>query len=322
MKRRGLARRRGLIVAGILVFVVAAGLLVKERLALWVLDRYIQRAYPQGQVVVKGLDLGPRRAAAAAIAFKLPVGAQQVWSGRVEDLRISFDPWQAFVAPQRVLRSAEAALDRLSGPGFLLEGGVVRAGRLPGEEPLRLSVTCDRVSVYEKEISDITGRAVFSAQRLSGVDLNGTFLGGSVTVTGDASLAASSFDAKGEVFVAGLDVAQLIQALKLGERLDATGLYGGRLDVVFQDGLCRVLSGTIKNGSGGRLYVADVSLLKGAGVGQQAGNIVVENLKNYHYDRGEIVFSQEGRNVKLDFMLEGPAGSRQLEVVLHGPEEE
>jgi len=46
-------------------------------------------------------------------------------------------------------------------------------------------------------------------------------------------------------------------------------------------------------------------------------NIVVENLKDYHYDIGSAKISNEGQNIKIDLLLEGQAGKRQFEVVWH-----
>ncbi len=321
--KRLFTKRRGLIIAGILVLFLAAGLLIKDRLALWVLTRYLSRAYPEWEVRVKGLDLGHRGARADAVAFKIPVGEpRQVWSGRVLDVRLTYGPGLPWASPGPILKEARCVLEFLSGPGLRLEGAKVSLRPKADGKGVFLDVTCERVSYMEKEVSDVAGQAFFSKDRLSVADLEGKFLGGVVSVSGQATFGASSFDGAGEVSVAGLDVAQLIRVFKLRERVDATGFYAGQFVFVVRDGRFQVLSGTIRNETGGRLHVADASLLKGAGVGQQAGNIVVENLKNYHYDKGEIVFSLEGRNVKLDFMLEGLAGTRRLEVVWHGPEED
>jgi len=303
----------------ILVIAGVSLILLKDRIALGVITRAVRRSYPGCEIGIKGLHVGVGRIRADVVVFKVPVGKPpQVWSGRLSDVTASFFPWKVFASPRRALRGAGGVLDRLAGPGFVLEEGVLRVDRAPEAQPLILSAACEKVSVYNKEIADVTVRAILLDDRLDAISFDGRFLGAFVSMTGkEAFFRNSSLEMEGRLVLMNLDVARLIEAFDLEKRVEATGVYTGELDFALRSGRLKVLSGSVTNVIGGRLRVADVSLLKGAGVGEQAGHIVVENLKDFDYDRGEIAFGLEDHNVKLGFMLEGAAGSRRLEVVWH-----
>ncbi len=316
--------KRRVLFASIFLFLLAAAFLLsfKDRLVLAVLTRYLSRAYPAWTVRVKGLDVGWRRVRAEAVAFKIPAaGPGAVWSGRVSGVTLFYYLGQLLAPFPLALKEGEGTLDVLSGPGLRLEGASLSIRRAPETKPLLLDAGCRRLRLFDNEASAITVAAFLLGDRLSVTRLEARLLGAAVTLSGQASFGASTFDAEGQVDVRGLDVAELIRALKLRERMDATGIYGGRLSFTVRGGQVLTLSGTLISEEGGRFYVSDASMLKGAGAGGKAGNIVVENLKNYYYDKGKIVCGLEGRNVKLDFMLDGSAGSRQMEVVWHGLEE-
>ncbi len=323
-KRRVLFGKRRLLLAGVFLFLLAAAVLLffKDRLVLAVVTRYFGRAHPEWAVRVKGLDVGWRRVRAQALTFKAPAaGPGPVWSGRVSGITLSYHPGRLLAPFPLALKEGEGTLEVLSGPGLRVEGAQLGCRRAPGTKTLLLDAGCRRLLFFDKEASAITGTALLVEERLSLTRLEARLLGAAVTLSGQASFKAPSFDMEGQVDVQGLDVAQLIRALKLRERMDATGIYGGRLSFAVRGGQVRFLSGALINEGGGRFHVSDASMLKGIGVGEKAGNIVVENLKDFPYDKGKIVFSLEGRNVKLDFMLDGSAGSRQMEVVWHGLEE-
>jgi len=263
--------------------------------------------------------------AVSDIIFKVPAGRpQQTWIGRIVGVNLVYDPHRLFRPSLFLLESGEGTAETLSGPGVTLEKGRLSVRREATETPVFLfDAACGRVLFSDKEISDISGQARWTDDRLSVTGLEGRFLGAVFTLNAEVFLKAPSFDLRGRLDLRGLDMAELIRAFKLKERLEATGVYSGHLTFAVHSGRIEILDGKMSSETGGRVHLIDASLLEeGASLTKSTANIVVESFKNYYYDEGGIVIGFEGRNVKLDFMLDGPGGSRQIAAVLHGPEED
>lgn len=46
-------------------------------------------------------------------------------------------------------------------------------------------------------------------------------------------------------------------------------------------------------------------------------DIFVESFKNYHYNRGSLEVALEGRALRLETVLDGEAGKRELKIIFH-----
>ena len=304
-----------------LLLVVAGAFLVKDQVVLWLFQRRLRAACPECEVRPQGLDVGWRQARCDSLVFKLLLGTPpQVWSGRISSLRVAYDPAKLFARQLDGIREGWAAVERVTGPAFLLENGEVGIGRPAGSADLVVSAKCSHVRIAGKDLTQIAGRALLRKDGLTVTGLQGLFADGLVSVNGEAAFGAPGFRMEGVLEMIGLNAAELVRIFDFGERIQATGAFSGQFSFIFDGSRFLALSGGLLNKAGGRVHVIEAPALPDV-VLDTATNIVVESLKNYYYDRGELSVSLEERNVKIDFMLDGPAGRRDITVVWHGPEE-
>lgn len=115
-----------------------------------------------------------------------------------------------------------------------------------------------------------------------------------------------------------IDIADLIKALGAEERLKVTGIYTGPVRLIIRNGQIKELTGNLDSRGKGEMIIKDTSLLGQNTIQKEAANIVVENLKNYYYDIGNIKIRNMGQDIKIDISLKGQTGERNLGVVWHG----
>jgi len=117
----------------------------------------------------------------------------------------------------------------------------------------------------------------------------------------------------------GIDLARLTQELELEERFEISGncsllfyLKGEGLEI-------QELKGQLfAQEPGGRFSIKDERALSGVS-GQAAvpRDLLLESLKNYHYDKGEANLFIDGEDLVLRMLMQGQAGTRDLSVVFH-----
>ena len=80
-----------------------------------------------------------------------------------------------------------------------------------------------------------------------------------------------------------------------------------------------VLDGDFSMAStGGMFVVKDTRTLEDmARASGQSLDLLVESFRNYHYNRGAVTMSLEKKALSVDMALEGEAGKRNLNIVLH-----
>lgn len=115
-----------------------------------------------------------------------------------------------------------------------------------------------------------------------------------------------------------VDIADLMKALGAEERLKVTGLYTGPVRLVVSNARIKELIGDLDSRGKGEMIIKDTSLLGSNAIQKEAVNIVVENLKNYYYDIGNIKVRNIAQDIKIDISLKGQTGERNLRVLWHG----
>lgn len=115
-----------------------------------------------------------------------------------------------------------------------------------------------------------------------------------------------------------IDLKKVMALLGSDKAVEATGRFSGEV-VVCAKGLEIVdVRGQLTSSDGGSFIITDPSLARQALSAGQNENIVIENLKNYHYDIGKVELRNSGQDIKMDIVLEGKTGQRSLELVWHG----
>jgi hypothetical protein len=116
-----------------------------------------------------------------------------------------------------------------------------------------------------------------------------------------------------------LDIARLARDFKWREKFDMTGKLSGELKLKGKGAEIELLSGDFSALTpGGELIIMDTQFLENmAASTQQPVELLVENFKDYRYNTGLLTLGLEDNNVILKLALEGNAGKRNLEVILH-----
>jgi hypothetical protein len=116
-----------------------------------------------------------------------------------------------------------------------------------------------------------------------------------------------------------LNLEEAVNNLNLEERFLMSGKLSGSLEIEGRAlDLARLAGDFSLPAPGGMLVIKDDRFL-GAFVRNSAQplDILVESLKNYHYNTGRIKLSLEKPDLLLNIALEGKAGKRSLDIVVH-----
>ena len=117
----------------------------------------------------------------------------------------------------------------------------------------------------------------------------------------------------------GVDILELMKAARADKKFEMTGKLTGTLTISGRGPRVEALSGEFRAlEPGGMLVIKDEALLREmAERSKQNIDIVMESLKNYHYNKGRLGLRMEGGSLVADVALEGAAGRRDLSVVVH-----
>jgi hypothetical protein len=166
------------------------------------------------------------------------------------------------------------------------------------------------------KVTDIKGKASYKDMSLSLNSVSAKALGGDIK--GELNI---DRDAQYSVKLkcANLDIGRLVEDFDLREKIDMTGKISGDLKLQGKGGRIEILSGGFPiNEPGGMLIIRDTKLLENmARNSQQPLDLFVESFKNYRYNTGLMSLELENGNINLKVGLEGDAGKRNLNVVLH-----
>jgi hypothetical protein len=150
---------------------------------------------------------------------------------------------------------------------------------------------------------------------LSSCDIFGGKISGSAKLRENGRLAYSA-----ELNVSGIKPDDFIKDFELGERFRMSGNLSGAARIEGRGGDMEILSGSLQAARpGGSLVITDRSFLESiARASGQSFEMLVESFKNYHYNTGVLKSSLDKGNLIFDITLDGEAGRRKLDIVVHG----
>lgn len=116
-----------------------------------------------------------------------------------------------------------------------------------------------------------------------------------------------------------LDLETVVKDFNLEEKLKMSGRIGGIAALKGRGSDINILSGDFNAiEPGGILTIKDTGFLeKIARNSNQSLDIMMESFKNYCYNKGVMKLSLDKSNLILDIALEGQAGKRNLNIILH-----
>jgi uncharacterized protein involved in outer membrane biogenesis len=116
-----------------------------------------------------------------------------------------------------------------------------------------------------------------------------------------------------------MKIERVISDFDLDEKIQMDGRVGGSLILEGKGTDMQVLSGNFASEqSGGTLTIKDTRFLENiARSGNQPVELLVDNLKNYHYNTGTVNVSLVEDGLNLEMALDGAEGKRNLNIMLH-----
>ncbi|KPK98301.1 MAG: hypothetical protein AMJ95_04895 [Omnitrophica WOR_2 bacterium SM23_72] len=117
----------------------------------------------------------------------------------------------------------------------------------------------------------------------------------------------------------GLDIDRFIRDFDLEERFQMTGALSGEVSLRGSGATIQQIQGDLSTSqAGGKLTITDQRFLDNlARTSRQPLDILVESFKNYYYNIGIIKLGMEEGDLILDVRLDGEAGMRHLNIMVH-----
>ena len=233
---------------------------------------------------------------------------------------IKFSTLSLLKDPVLALREAHIFMKNLHFSGLAADGISVEVFKNRSGNYLDSHLEIKTLSFRQTESRDLKGRFKVGRDFILFDDIDGLALGGRVSCGGRLVFGKNGWALDLKVHLDRIGMMDLLKAFQAGKGVKASGVFSGDVTMTLEKGVLRNLKGELNSIGGGEFIVADMSLLDKNLNGTQGANIVVENLKNYHYDIGNIQIQKEDRDIRMNILLQGQAGSRSLEVIWHGPE--
>lgn len=206
------------------------------------------------------------------------------------------------------------SIDTLETGGVLFEDARA-AGTFDGAKG---SLTVKKIKYNDAVIRDLEGvlridKGVLFADSLTARLFNGGLSGNfkaDLDKDGEFSMVLTS---------AGLNLVTFVEDFKLGDKFQATGKLNGSISLSGKvPGITDIKGAFSTDAPGGTLVIKDTRFLENMSRNSgQSFDILMESFKNYRYNIGIIKASLDKGNLVLDIMLDGGAGKRTFDVILH-----
>jgi hypothetical protein len=209
---------------------------------------------------------------------------------------------------------ADLELDSLDSFGIIIENANLKAAQIPAIGTLNIA----KVKYDKAVINQIKANVRLEGSSLTFDTFSARIFDGEVR--GNLSF---KLDKEGvyraDLEFIGLDPEAFVKDFKLEEKFNLSGKISGAVKLAGRGPDIKIIAGNLKASPlGGMLTITDTGYLeKLARDSGESLNILVESLKNYHYNNGRLNLSLEQGNLIFDAALEGEAGKRNLIVVLH-----
>lgn len=211
-------------------------------------------------------------------------------------------------------KSLDVKVDNFNMSGLKLEGAVLKVG--PGPAPGNFSISSLK---YDKlGISDIKATVKLQGAAVAMSGISAQALDGNIT--GDLELEMGK-EARYTAHIKfnALDIAKLVRDFEWQEKFEMSGRLSGELKLSGKGAGLEILEGNFSALTpGGLLVIKDTKFLDDmARNAQKPLELLVESFKNYSYNTGIMSAGLKDGNVLLQAELEGQAGKRNLNVILH-----
>ncbi len=219
-----------------------------------------------------------------------------------------------FSPKKRSLGRVDIALDKIEAQGMLVEDAQIEG--LPLGDGANVFIKT--ISYKDARIQDIKGTARLKESTLSLTSLNGRIFNGGISMD-----IAIELDREGtfnmDLDCKGLDLENIVSDFELQDKFRMTGLIGGAIYMAGKISGIEDIRGTFSTSTpSGTLVITDTRFLENiAEKSGQSYDILMESFENYRYNTGRVAVSQEGDDLRFAVELDGEAGKRTFDVVLH-----
>ncbi len=293
------------------------GVVLRDRLATVLLERSIRRFLPGAAFRIESVHVGARQGVVrlAGVSWKT-----RGFSLEARDARLAVSYGWAPLGIQ-MLRAAALSAESVRVNDQEVRQLWVRAERLTRPCDFRIHLFAGFVSAGKIKATGFKGLFFINDRTVFSPRLEVRIAGG--RATGDAQFFYREARAPlvGRLAFEGIELQEIINALEADKKIEAEGIFDGPIAFRFSSGEFQHLEGQLVSSVGGRFFIKDTSMIDPSVLGGQAGNIVIENLKNYYYDIGKVFAGLEGKNIKVRILLDGPVGQRDLEIFWHRGEQ-
>ncbi|MBU2221408.1 MAG: YdbH domain-containing protein, partial [Candidatus Omnitrophica bacterium] len=198
--------------------------------------------------------------------------------------------------------------------GVELENVLLEFG--PGSKDGRFSIPLLKYDLLN--VSDIRGNIKLRDKLLSAYGVSAKALNGAIEL--DLGLEINkSAGYLAEIKCVNLDIEKFVRDFNLGEKFDMTGRLSGGLKLKGKACRIEILDGSFSTPPpGGMLVIKDTKFLENMGrATNQPVSLLVESFKNYRYNIGSMSLGFQGGSIVLGIKMEGEAGKRSFNVILH-----
>ena len=232
----------------------------------------------------------------------------------LKDIAFEVRASAAFSLADCSLRSLELSFPFLEAKKFLLSDGALSLN--PGSGPNEFYVP--KLQYDKVKVDGLHGRLSLQGDQLLAEDLSVAVFDGQVKGRAELAIGLPTQYRASLVFT-NLDLAKFVDAFDLRKKFLMTGWLGGRMELGGNGADIRILSGTFAmTKAGGTLIITDPTILENiASRTGQRMEILVDSFRDYHYNTGIVSLLLEDNNLSVDMALEGEAGKRDLNIVVH-----
>jgi hypothetical protein len=232
---------------------------------------------------------------------------------RVSPLGFFFDPFLA-------VKEADVRLEFIQWGEWTARGFHFQAVKHPSWPYLRIRAELKNCSSDKKEVKDVSILMLMNRKGILINDMQAEALGGRLKASGFVTtprrLLAPEISSV-VFYLKDIHLKDVMSLLGGSKDMDTSGVFTGKAILVMQESQLQTLRGELDSVSGGSFVIKDSSILGQGQGGGEDQNIVIENLKNYYYDIGKIELRNLGQDIRMDVVLQGKAGRRDLELFWH-----
>jgi hypothetical protein len=168
------------------------------------------------------------------------------------------------------------------------------------------------------KIMDIRSMITLSDNVLTLLSLSARILGG--TIEGDARIRVGKTpEYSCNLKAKDVSLETIVKDFNLGEKIRMTGSVSGHAALEGRWPRIDAVNGNLSTAAPGGIFsISDTKFLETiARTTKQSLEMIVESFRDYRYNEGTIGLSMEGKDLVVSVFLNGQAGKRNLNVILH-----